>query len=197
MQNVLNFQGIFGLRESEGKKLIVEWIIVKKVKSKVSSNYWKLYLMGKFYIIKFLDDINLLIKGSKIRHQKKLLLCNVKRSDSMDWSICVSTDVYIYIYIYIHTYVSTNKGNSGSKIWHWTNKWWNRSSCTKLALSASWTHYLMSQLVRASERNSVVVGSNPTKANFLQLLQRNLQWWARYVSAHSATLMWLPQENFN
>ena len=40
--------------------------------------------MGKFYIIKFLDDINLLIKGSKIRHQKKLLLCNVKRSDSMD-----------------------------------------------------------------------------------------------------------------
>ena len=37
----------------------------------------------------------------------------------------------------------------------------------KLALSASWTHGLIAQSVRASERNSVVVGSNPTQANFL------------------------------
>ena len=44
---------------------------------------------------------------------------------------------------------------------------WNWSGCTKLALSASWTHGLIAQSVRASERNSVVVGSNPTQANFL------------------------------
>ena len=49
---------------------------------------------------------------------------------------------------------------------HWTKRW-NWSSCTKLALSASWTHGLIDQLVRASEWNSVVVGSNPTQANFL------------------------------
>ena len=41
------------------------------------------------------------------------------------------------------------------------------SSCTKLALSGSWTHGLIAQSVRASARNSVVVGSNPTQANFL------------------------------
>ena len=41
------------------------------------------------------------------------------------------------------------------------------SSFTMLALSASCTHGLITQLVRASEQNSVVVGSNPTLANFL------------------------------
>ena len=47
------------------------------------------------------------------------------------------------------------------------NKRWNWSSCTKLAHSATWTHGLTAQSVRASERNSVVVGSNPTQTNFL------------------------------
>ena len=37
----------------------------------------------------------------------------------------------------------------------------------KLALSVSWTHGLIAQSVRASEQNSVVMGSNPTQANFL------------------------------
>ena len=43
---------------------------------------------------------------------------------------------------------------------HWTKRW-NWSSCTKVALTASWTHGLIAQ------RNSVVLGSNPTQANFL------------------------------
>ena len=47
------------------------------------------------------------------------------------------------------------------------NKRWNWSSCTKLTLSASWTHGLIAQSVRESERNSVVAGSNLTQANFL------------------------------
>ena len=38
------------------------------------------------------------------------------------------------------------------------------------------THGLMAQSVKASEWNSVVVGSNPTQVNFLQLLQRILRW---------------------
>ena len=53
-----------------------------------------------------------------------------------------------------------------TKCEHWT-KIWNWSSCTKLVLSRSWTHSLIAQSVRASEWNSVVVGSNPTQANFL------------------------------
>ena len=47
------------------------------------------------------------------------------------------------------------------------NKQWNWRSCTKLALNASWTHGLIAHLVRASERNSVVVDSSFTQANFL------------------------------
>ena len=47
------------------------------------------------------------------------------------------------------------------------NKWWNWSSCTKLALSASWIHGLIAQSKKASERNSVVVSLSPTRANFL------------------------------
>ena len=49
---------------------------------------------------------------------------------------------------------------------HWTKRW-NWSSCTNMALSASWTHVLIAQSVRASEQNSVIVGSNPTQVNFL------------------------------
>ena len=54
------------------------------------------------------------------------------------------------------------------------NKWRNWSSCTKLALSASWTHGLMAQSVRASGRNSVVVGSNATQANFLSYFKESV-----------------------
>ena len=43
------------------------------------------------------------------------------------------------------------------------SKQWNWSSCTKLALSASWTRGLIAQSVRASERNSVVVVQIPLR----------------------------------
>ena len=45
----------------------------------------------------------------------------------------------------------------------------------KLALSVSWIHGMIAQLVRAYEQNLVVLGSNTTQANFLWLLQRILQ----------------------
>ena len=43
----------------------------------------------------------------------------------------------------------------------------NLSSCRKLGLGTSLTHDLIAQSIRASERNLVVVGSNPTQDNFL------------------------------
>ena len=97
--------------------------------------------------------------------------------------------------ISIETNMVTDKhNNSWNEIWHWTN---NEIGVTVQSwLSVSWTHGLIAQSVRASERNSVVVGSNPTQVNFLWLLQRILQWWIPYASVHSATLMWLLQEKF-
>ena len=64
------------------------------------------------------------------------------------------------------------KAMAEMKCEHWTKRW-NCSSCTKLALCTSWTHSLIAQSIRASKRNSVVVGSSPTQANFLQLLQKS------------------------
>ena len=59
---------------------------------------------------------------------------------------------------------------------HWTKRWnWNRNP--KLAVSASQTHGLIAQLVKASEWNPVVLGLNSNQANFLQLLLKRLQWW--------------------
>ena len=74
--------------KNHGIPPIVKWRIVKKINSKVSPNYCKLCLTEKFFIIKSLDDCNLLNKRSelvsKCRLQNKLLSCNVKRNGSMD-----------------------------------------------------------------------------------------------------------------
>ena len=109
----------------------------------------------------------------------------------IDKTACLASFYYIYIYVYIYIYmyicmyqlillhscdylqktsikinVATDKGKQPK--WNMTlNKRWNWRSYTKLALSASWTHGLVAQSVRASERNSLVVGPNPTQANFL------------------------------
>ena len=60
----------------------------EKVNSKVLPNYCKLCSTKIFFIIKSLDDCNLLNKRpeliSKYKHQNKLLLSNVKRNNSMD-----------------------------------------------------------------------------------------------------------------
>ena len=57
------------------------------------------------------------------------------------------------------------------------NKRWNWSSCTKLALNASWTHGLISQSesVRASERNSLVAGSNPLRPTFYSYFKESIK----------------------
>ena len=52
--------------KNQGITPIVKWRIVKKVYSKVSPNYCKLCFTEKFFIIKSLDDSNLLNKRSEM-----------------------------------------------------------------------------------------------------------------------------------
>ena len=75
--------------------------------------------------------------------------------------------------------VTTGKGSSWNEIWT-LSKRWNWSSCTKLAVSVSWTHGLIGQLVRAPKQNLFSEGLNPTQANFIQLLMRIRYWWIPY-----------------
>ena len=89
----------------------------------------------------------------------------------------VSGEYHIYQLISLHscdylqkTSIKTNVAIDEGKQVKWNvtlNKQWNWTSCTKLTLSTRWTHGLIAQSVRASEQNLVVVGSNPTQANFL------------------------------
>ena len=73
--------------KSQSIILKIKWRIVKKTNSVVLSNYCKLCLTEKFDINESLDNKNLLNKKSelvsKCRHRNKLLLCNVKKNDSM------------------------------------------------------------------------------------------------------------------
>ena len=63
----------------------------------------------------------------------------------------------------------------------------------KMVLSGGWTHSLRVQSSRASERNSVIVASGQLSIATPTILQ----WWIPYMTAHSATVMLLPQENSN
>ena len=60
--------------KNQGMTPIVKWRIVKKINSKVSPNYCKLCWVEIFFIIKSLDDCNLLNKRYELvrncRHQK-------------------------------------------------------------------------------------------------------------------------------
>ena len=93
--------------------------------------------------------------------------------------IYMSIPIYIYLsiclYIY-HIYISLSIYIIP----------WNWSSCTKLALSASWIHGLVAQSVRASEWNSVVVGSNPTQANFHSYFKQSFSGeYHTYIYTHT------------
>ena len=59
--------------------------------------------------------------------------------------------------------MATNEDNSQNEMWDWTNDEIGVAVQSWLGVRVE----LIAQSVRASERNSVVVGSNPTQANFL------------------------------
>ena len=88
LPKILNYQKYVWSLKNQHVTPTVKWRIAEKVHGRVSQNYFKLCLTEKFFIIKSLDHCNLLNKRSepvsKRRHQNKLLLCNVKRNDSMN-----------------------------------------------------------------------------------------------------------------
>ena len=67
----------------------------------------------------------------------------------------------IYIYIYIYTHVITYRKLKLNKHGDW------RRQTAEIKCDTEQTHGLIAQFVRESERNSVVVDSNPTQVNFL------------------------------
>ena len=96
--------------------------------------------------------------------------------------------------ILIEINMATNKSIGPNEIWA-LKKGTNQNDCKILYLKLSWTHGLIAQSVRAYEQNSVIVSSNLTQAEFLELFLIIIQSWIAYVSDHSAKLMWLPLKN--
>ena len=76
----------------------------KYVKCTEFSKYLKNCPKGQLFIIKSLDDCNLLSKGSelisKYRHQTKLLLSNVKRIDVCSCILCLYLIFSFCLYLY-------------------------------------------------------------------------------------------------
>ena len=66
----------------------IKWRVIKAVHTNAKSNFCKLCLMEKFYLINSLDDVKVLHQRSelisKCRHQNKLLIKSVSRNYSMD-----------------------------------------------------------------------------------------------------------------
>ena len=89
----MSYQTMWELKDAHISP-VIEWSFVTKVLSKTQLNFCKLCLSEKFYIIKSLNDPNLLNKKSELvstcRHQSKLLLKSFKknryseRNDTMD-----------------------------------------------------------------------------------------------------------------
>ena len=81
------------------------------------------------------------------------------------------------------------KATAKNLIWALKGRW-NWSSYKKMPLSTNRPHGLTANLVIASKLNSVVLGSNPTHANFLKLLLRIFQrpWMVnaiyKYIDIH-------------
>ena len=95
---------------------------------------------------------------------------------------CLSVRFLDYLKkISIKINVATAKAKSK---WNLTlNKRWNWSSCTKLALRASWTHDLIAQSVEAFERNLVGRGLKSHSGQFSIATSKNpsVQCWIPYI----------------
>ena len=70
--------------KEDSKSPSIKWSIIKRVNSTPNKSFCKLFLMEKLFIIKSLDDNDMLNKRSeliyKCRHQNKTLLCNFKNN---------------------------------------------------------------------------------------------------------------------
>ena len=84
----LNFRNISGILQSAHEVPTIKWCIFRKIHGNTKSDFCKLCLTEKYFILNNLGDNKLLNKKSefvnKCRHQKKLLLSSVLCEDSMD-----------------------------------------------------------------------------------------------------------------
>ena len=90
---------------------IIEWSIFRKVLSKTQLDVYKLCLPQKLYIIKSLNETNLLNKKAELvnacRYQRKLLLKSFKkdryseRSDTMGWYLVFDIFCFAFGLYYI------------------------------------------------------------------------------------------------
>ena len=83
----LNFRNISGILQSAHEVPIIKWCIVREIHGNVKSDFCKLCLTEKYFILNNLADNKFLNKKSefvnKCLHQKKLLLTNVLCEGSM------------------------------------------------------------------------------------------------------------------
>ena len=122
--SVPNFQNTFWIWRNQGITPIVKWRIAKKDNSKISPNYFKLCLTENAFIIKSLDDCNLINKRSelfsKCRQQNKLLLCNVKRNDSIDW--CLEL-YFVFIFNIFFLFIFRQNSENMNYPWRMLQLW--------------------------------------------------------------------------
>lgn len=101
----------------------------------------------------------------------------------------ISSFCYTYVVTCAKFPLKLTKAIAKNLIWALKGRW-NWSSYKKMPLSTNRPHGLTANLVRASKLNLVVVGSNPTHANFLKLLLRIFQnpWMVnaiyKYIDIH-------------
>ena len=90
--------------------------------------------------------------------------------------------------------MTTDEGNDQNETCT-LKKIWNRNSWTKLALSASWTHGLITERARASERALVLVASNTTQITLHSYLKKDLLENTININIFWYTI-WLPVRDF-
>ena len=92
--------------------------------------------------------------------------------------------MYRFMPLSLKANVATYEGNIHNETWT-LSKRWNWCSCTKLAKYQlnSWADSSVSRLEHLSWIQWLV-SSNPTYANFLQLLLELPQWWIPYINMY-------------
>ena len=125
----------------------------------------------KGYYVRVFFPPNHSISGVKICGKDFICCQYIKESFSGEYHmyqviLLHSCDYFNRLLIQIN--VATDEGKGRYEIWYWTNRW-NWSSCTKLALSASWTHGLWSWVQIPLRSTFYATLKNPSALNTIYI----------------------------